>query len=98
MSIQLALSFSDVKRVMVDQGNGAEIMYPDLYRALNLKPEDLTTYDSPRLVKAWEATLRHRIKFLGRLSRVILKKKNFLDDLTSQRSPFTTVERTLWSM
>ena len=47
MSIQLALSFSDVKRVMVDQGNGAEIMYPNLYRALNLKPEDLTTYDSP---------------------------------------------------
>ena len=22
-------------------------MYPDLYRGLNLKPEDLTTYDSP---------------------------------------------------
>ena len=37
----------DVKRVMVDQGSGVEIMYPDLYRGLNLKPEDLTTYDSP---------------------------------------------------
>ena len=24
-----------------------EIMYPDLYKGLNLKPEDLTTYDSP---------------------------------------------------
>lgn len=22
-------------------------MYPDLYKGLNLKPEDLTTYDSP---------------------------------------------------
>ena len=31
----------DVKRVLVDQGNGAKIMYPNLYRGLNLKPEDL---------------------------------------------------------
>ncbi|XP_075670274.1 uncharacterized protein LOC142640059 [Castanea sativa] len=37
----------DVKRVMVDQGSSAEIMYPDLYKWLNLKPEDLTAYDSP---------------------------------------------------
>jgi len=37
----------DVKRVMVDQGSSAEIMYPDLYRGLNLKLEDLTAYDSP---------------------------------------------------
>ena len=36
-----------MKRVMVDQGSGVEIMYPDLYRGLNLKPEDLTAYDSP---------------------------------------------------
>ena len=34
---------------MVDQGSGAEIMYPDLYKGLNLKPEDLTGYDSPLL-------------------------------------------------
>ena len=31
----------------MDQGNGAEIMYPDLYKGLNLKPEDLTAYDLP---------------------------------------------------
>nr|XP_023875867.1 uncharacterized protein LOC111988310 [Quercus suber] len=37
----------DVKRVLVDQGSGAEIMYPDLYKGLNLRPEDLTAYDSP---------------------------------------------------
>ena len=36
-----------MKRVFVDQGNGAEIMYPDLYKGLNLKLEDLTAYDSP---------------------------------------------------
>ena len=39
----------DVKRVLVDQGSGAEIMYPNLYKGLNLKPEDLISYDSPLL-------------------------------------------------
>ena len=39
----------DVKMVLVDQGNGTEIMYTDLYKGLNLKLEDLTSYDSPLL-------------------------------------------------
>ena len=37
----------DVKRVMIDQGNAVEIMYPDLYKGLGLKPENLTAYSSP---------------------------------------------------
>ena len=37
----------DVKRVMVDQGSAAKIMYPDLYKELNLKAEDLMPYSSP---------------------------------------------------
>ena len=32
---------------MVDQGSVVDVMYPDLYKGLGLKPEDLTTYDSP---------------------------------------------------
>ena len=36
-----------MKRVMVDQGSAAEIMYPDLYKGLNLKAKDLTSYSSP---------------------------------------------------
>ena len=31
----------------MDQGSAVEIMYPDLYKGLNLKPEDLTAYESP---------------------------------------------------
>ena len=38
-----------MERVLVDQGSGVEIMYPDLYKGLNLKPEDLTGYGSPLL-------------------------------------------------
>ena len=36
-----------MKRVLVNQGSGAEIMYPDLYKGLNLRPENLIAYDSP---------------------------------------------------
>ena len=45
--ITLRIGGYDVKRVMVDQGNAAEIMYPDLYKDLNLKVEDLTPYSYP---------------------------------------------------
>ena len=31
----------------MDQGSAAEIMYPDIYKGLYLKVEDLTPYSSP---------------------------------------------------
>ena len=36
-----------VKRVMIDQGSGVDVMYPDLYEGLGLKNLDLTKYDTP---------------------------------------------------
>ena len=36
-----------VKRVMVDQGSGVDVMYPDLFKGLGLKSQDLTRYDTP---------------------------------------------------
>ena len=36
-----------VKKVKVDQGSRAEIIYPDLYKGLGLKLEDLSKYDTP---------------------------------------------------
>ena len=45
--ITLRIGDYDVKRVMVDGGNAVEVMYPDLYKGLNLKLEDLTLYSSP---------------------------------------------------
>ena len=35
--ITLRIRGYDVKRVMVDQGSAAEIMYPDLYKGLSFK-------------------------------------------------------------
>ena len=37
----------DVKIVKIDQGSAAEIMYLDLYKGLDLKPENLTVYSFP---------------------------------------------------
>ena len=45
--IILRIGGYDVKRVMVDKGSAAEIMYPDLFKGLNLRTEDLTPYSSP---------------------------------------------------
>ena len=45
--ITLRIGGYDVKKVMVDQGSTAEIMYPDLYKGLSLRVEDLMPYSSP---------------------------------------------------
>nr|XP_023918534.1 uncharacterized protein LOC112030083 [Quercus suber] len=45
--VTLRIRGYDVRRVMIDKGSAAEVMYPDLYRGLNLRPQDLTTYSSP---------------------------------------------------
>lgn len=36
-----------VKRVMIDQGSGADVMYSDLFKGLGLRNQDLMKYDTP---------------------------------------------------
>ena len=45
--VTLRIGGYDVKCVMVNQGSNAKIMYPNLYKGLNLKSDDLAAYDSP---------------------------------------------------
>ena len=45
--VTLKIGGYDVKSVMIDQGSAAEIMYPNLYKGLNLKLESLIAYSSP---------------------------------------------------
>ena len=47
----------DVKKVLVDQGSGAEIMYLNLYKGLNLKLKDLEKYDSPLVGFDWRLVI-----------------------------------------
>ena len=45
--VTLRIGGYDVKRMMIDQGSTAEIMYPDLFKGLNLNPENLIAYNYP---------------------------------------------------
>ncbi|XP_030950158.1 uncharacterized protein LOC115974081 [Quercus lobata] len=45
--ITLRIGDYDVRRVMVDGGSVAKVTYPDLYKGLGLKLEDLMPYNSP---------------------------------------------------
>ena len=45
--VTLKIGGCDMKRVMIDQGSTAEVMYLDLFKGLNLKLENLTAYNSP---------------------------------------------------
>ena len=47
--LTLRIGNFNVKRVMIDQKSRANIMYPDLYKGLGLKPKDLSTSDVPLL-------------------------------------------------
>ena len=44
--VTLRIEGYDVKRMLVNQGSGAEIMFPHFYKGFNLKLKDLTTYVS----------------------------------------------------
>ena len=45
--ITLKIGGYNVKRVIVDRGSAAEIMYPALFKGLKLKSKDLLPYNSP---------------------------------------------------
>ena len=54
-----------MKRVLIDQGNGAVIMYLNLYEGLRLKHEDLAPYNSPLVnFNGKVVILRGRIRLL----------------------------------
>ena len=65
--ITLQIGEYDVTTVMVDQDNAAEIMYSDLYKGLNLKSEDLTSYSSPLILKGSLSFQKAKSDYLCRL-------------------------------
>ena len=72
--ITLQIGGYKVKRGMVDQGSGVEIMDPDLYKGLGLMPEDLSPYEIPLIdfdgktviprgmIKIWIQTRREMVE------------------------------------
>ena len=83
-----------MKRVPVNRGNSVEIMYPDLYKMLNLKPKDLTAYDSP-LVSFEGKTFTPR----GQIRLPIQTSSNMVEVdfiVMDAYSPYTTIVVRPW--
>ena len=83
-----------MKRVLVDQGNGVEIMYPDLYKRLNLNLEDLTAYDSPLVnFDRKVVILRGQIRLTMQVSSKVVEVDFIVVDVYS---PYTTIMARPW--
>ncbi|XP_075650240.1 uncharacterized protein LOC142620822 [Castanea sativa] len=70
---------------MVGQDSGADIMYPDLFKGLNLKLEDLTAYDSPLISFEGKAVIGKRC-FTLFLGFIIDRMHHYLQKLIGLRS------------
>ena len=83
-----------MRRVLIDQGSAVEIMYLDLYKGLNLKPLDLTAYDSPLLsFEGKTITPRDQIKLPIQTGSDVVEV-NFI--VVKAYSPYTAIVARLW--
>ena len=83
-----------MRRVLIDQGSAVEIMYLDLYKGLNLKPVDLTAYDSPLLsFEGKTITPRDQIKLPIQTGSDVVEV-NFI--VVKAYSPYTAIVARLW--
>ena len=92
--ITLRIGGYDVKKVMVDQGSATEIMYPDLYKGLNLKSENLTPYSS--LLVSFEGKVvipKGQIRLLVQTGPEVVEVDFIVVDAYS---PYTTIVARPW--
>ena len=83
-----------MKRVMVDQDSTVEIMYPDLYRGLNLRAEDLTPYSSPLVSFKGKVIIPNgQIKLPVQTSSKTMEADFIIVDVYS---PYTTIVARPW--
>ena len=83
-----------VKIVMVDQGSGAKIMYPNLYKGLELKLEDLSKYDTPLVGFDGKIVIPERQIKLSEVSKGKEVEVNFI--VVNAFSPYTTILGRPW--
>ena len=92
--VTLMIKGYDLKKVLINQGSGAEIMYPDLYKGLNLKPEDLTAYDS--LLVSFDGKVvipKGQIRLIVRASSELMKVEFIIVDAYS---PYMAIMARPW--
>ena len=92
--ITLRIVGYDMKKVMVDQGSGPEVMYPNLYKGLNLKPEDLTAYDLPLISFDGKVVIpKGQIRLLVQVGSKVVEV-NFI--VVDAYSPYTAIVGRPW--
>ena len=92
--VTLRIEGYDVKRVLVDQGSIVEIMYPDLYKGLNLKPENLIAYDSPLVsFEGKTVTPKGQIRLPIQIGSEVVEVDFIVVDVYS---PYTTIVGRPW--
>ncbi|XP_030963692.1 uncharacterized protein LOC115984835 [Quercus lobata] len=92
--VTLRIGGYNVKRLLVDQGNTVEIMYPDLYKGLKLRPENLTAYDS--LLVSFEGKI---VTPKGQIRLPIQTSSNIVEVdfiVVDAYSPYTTIVARPW--
>ena len=92
--VTLRIGGYDVKSVLVDQDSVVKVMYPDLYKGLNLKPKDLSAYDSP-LVSFEGKTITPK----GQIKLPIQTGSNVVEVdfiVVDAYSPYTTIVARPW--
>ena len=92
--ITLRIGGYNVKRVMVDQGSAAKIMYPNLYKGLNLKAEDLTPYSSPLVSFEGKIIIpKSQVRLLVQTGSVVVEVDFIVVDAYS---PYTAIVARPW--
>ena len=92
--VTLRIGGYDVKRVLVDQSNDVEIMYPNLFKELKLRPKDLTCYDSPLIgFDGKMVFLKGQIRLLVQ-TRSEVVEVNFI--IVDAYSPYTIILARPW--
>ena len=92
--ITLRIGDYDMKRVMVDGGSTAEVMYPDLYKGLGLKPEDLMPYNSPLMSFDEKLVIPKGMIRLPIQTGLEIVEVNFI--IVDTYSPYTAIVGTPW--
>ena len=92
--VTLRIRGFDVRRVLVDLGSAVEIMYPDLYKGMNLRPKDLTAYDSPLISFEGKTVIpKGQIRLPIQIGSEVIKVDFIVVDAYS---PYTAIVARLW--
>ena len=83
-----------MKRVMVNGGSATEIMYPDHYKGLKLKPEDLLPYSSPLMSFDGKLVIPKGIIRLPIQMGLEIVEVNFI--IVDTYSPYTAIVGRPW--